>query len=249
MLSRSMGDYDGAGVSFKKALDIMRETGELAGESQVLCEWALLLHQVGDDEYARDLCQQALLAIQDLGARHGLSLVDVRGFALTFLGHAMAGLGFLREASDAYSQALTLRRELDQPHLATEPLAGLARLSLAQGDSAQAQTHAEEILDLLASRKLDGTAEPFRVYLTCYQVLAGSGEHRAREILIRAHTELLEQAARIPDEAQRGSFLENVAENRELVRAWEAAQAGAMPDDERERRLSDDLYLRRLAPG
>jgi hypothetical protein len=109
---------------------------------------------------------------------------------------------------------------MEQPHLATEPLAGLALVALTQGDLAQARAHVEEILAHLESGSLDGTDEPFRVYLTCDRVLRANGDLRAEGLLETAHRLLQEEAARIADQALRRSFLENVAAHCEIVAAW-----------------------------
>ncbi len=115
----------------------------------------LFFHYQGDDKIAQEYVQQALPLAQDIPERY------FQGYILTMLGHALAGLGHratlhpepdegeaherLAEAADLYQQALDIRRELNQPHLATEPLSGLAHVSLAQGDLSQAQAHIEEI--------------------------------------------------------------------------------------------------------
>jgi hypothetical protein len=101
-----------------------------------------------------------------------------------------------------------------------ETLAGLARVALAQDDLSQAQAHVQEILNHLEEGTLDGTYEPFRVYLTCYRVLETDGDPRAGEILATAYDLLQERAAKIKDEAMRCSFLENVPAHRELVEVW-----------------------------
>nr|NIV38839.1 hypothetical protein [Anaerolineae bacterium] len=44
-----------------------------------------------------------------------------------------------------------------------------------------------EILKHLQDRGLEGTFEPFRIYLTCYQVLRANRDPRAQEILHQAH--------------------------------------------------------------
>jgi hypothetical protein len=100
-----------------------------------------------------------------------------------------------------------------------ESLAGLARVSLAQGDASQAQALAqvEEILSYLETGTLDGTEEPFRIYLTCYRVLRASQDPRARTVLNTAHRLLGERTAKISDEELRRSFLDNVAVHREIV--------------------------------
>jgi hypothetical protein len=89
----------------------------------------------------------------------------------------------------------------------------------------QAQAQIAEILAYLEQHGAPrGTWDPFRVYLACYHVLRASGDPRAASILAAGHRLLQEQAGRIPDEALRRSFLENVAENRELAAEFAAAQ-------------------------
>jgi tetratricopeptide (TPR) repeat protein len=155
-----------------------------------------------------------LLIAQDIGNRH------VQGYALTRLGHALEGLGRLAEATEAFQQALFLRRELNQSNLATEPLAGLARVALAQGDLPQARMHVAEILHHLETGSLDGADEPCQVYLTCYRVLCAAREDlSAQAILSKAHSLLQERAAKISDEELRHSFLEKVAVHRKIVEA------------------------------
>ena len=64
------------------------------------------------------------------------------------------------------------------------------------------------------------------MYLTCYRVLQASGDSRADGILEEGHRLLQERAAKISDEGERRSYLENVAENGEI--ASEYALVGGM---------------------
>ena len=141
----------------------------------------------------------------------------MQGYVLSRLGRALTAQGRLSEAAEVYRQAADLRLELGQPHLAMEPLAGLAHVALAQGDLAQAQAHVEAILSHLETGSLDGTDGPFQVYLTCYRVLCAAGNPRAQAILSTACRLLQERAAQIGDETLRRSFLENVVAHREIV--------------------------------
>jgi len=68
---------------------------------------------------------------------------------------------------------------------------------------------------------LDGTKEPFRILLTCYQVLKDNSEPRSEVILTDAYNLLQTRAANISDEELRHCFLTNVAANREIVEAYE----------------------------
>jgi tetratricopeptide (TPR) repeat protein len=216
--SRHLGDYAGARTYLERSLAIRREIGERRGEGDFLAELTLIFHHLGNDREAQEYGQQALHIAQELGDRH------IEGRALTLLGHLSLQQKRLPEAAGAYDQALALRQEIGQPHLAMESLAGLIRVSLARGDLTQAQDQAEEILAYLEANTLDGTDEPFRIYLTCYRALRANQDRRARDILTTAHSLLQDQAAKIGDEALQRSFLENVAAHRELVAAYRASQ-------------------------
>jgi adenylate cyclase len=208
------GDYAGARGYLEQALTLFREIGDRRFDSHILAYLGLLCHRLGDDEAARQHSQQALGIAREVGARHEES------YALTFLGHALVELGRLEEAAAAYRDAQDLWRELGHLGPAMDSLAGLARVSLAQGDQSQAQAQVEEILSYLETNSLEGADEPFRVYLTCYRVLKANQHPRAQEILTTAYNLLQEQAGNTTDEKMRRSFLENVPAHQELVREW-----------------------------
>ena len=69
---------------------------------------------------------------------------------------------------------------------------------------------------------MHGSKEPFRIYLTCYQVLQAVDDPRAEEILETAYEMLQERAAKIEDESLQRSFLENVPINREIIAEYES---------------------------
>jgi tetratricopeptide (TPR) repeat protein len=210
-LSDRVGDYITAREYLEQALQLSHEIGDLRGEGCELTSLGLLSHHLGDDEAALEYSQQGLEITRELRDRIG------QGRALTIQGHALLGLDHVEEAANAYREALTLRHELGQLHLAMEPLAGIARVCKTQNDSTKAQTHVEEIMDFLIDNTLDGPEEPFRIYLTCYRVLHANGDPRAQEILNTAHNLLQEQSVRISDEKLRRSFLENVRAHREIL--------------------------------
>jgi len=222
----SLGNYARSKEIADQALAMWRELGLPRGEGGMLAILGSIMHHLGDDETAREYCEQALRVGQDVGD------AIVPPLALTKLGHALVGLGRLDEAADAYREALALHRELKEHYRANEPLAGLARTALAQGDRRQAQARVEEILSYLETRTLDGALEPLRVYLTCYRVLQANDDPRADRILEEAHLFLQQRAAKISDEEERRSYLENVVANRETVREWTAREQGRLTKDQ-----------------
>lgn len=119
----------------------------------------LLAHYQGDQEAAQGYARDALQMAEEIGDRAMQATMWLE------LGHALAGLARPEEASETYRAALALRRELEQPNMAAEALAGLARACQAQGDLEQAQAYVEKILRHLESapgRALDGTLSPFQ---------------------------------------------------------------------------------------
>lgn len=136
----------------------------------------------------------------------------------------MRALGRHAAAAQSYERARARAREIGHPmeHLAT---AGLARVALAQGDTAAALRQLNGVLAYLdEGGKLERTEFPRFIELACYQVLERSGDSRAVEWLERAHAHLLAKATPIPDTALREGFLRNIPEHREIMAAWTAAQ-------------------------
>jgi DNA-binding SARP family transcriptional activator/predicted ATPase len=213
-----MGVYAEALAYLQQALDMRREIGDRQGEAEGLSDLALVYHHIGDSESSLACSEQSISITQELNDSF------ILGFALTRMGHALVSMDLLDKAATAYREAFLLRKEGGHAHLEAEPLAGLARVALAQGDSAWALDHVEEILHHLKGDNLNGNDEPLRVYLTCYQVLCVNGDPRAEEILDAAYHLLQERAARIDLEKLRRSFLENVAAHREIVTSWKAVQ-------------------------
>ncbi len=219
LLFHRTGRHTSARGHYAQALDIYRTVGDRRSESLTLSCLGLLSHHLGADQAAHEYGQEAVDIAQDVGDP------NVRAYALNRLGHALVGVGRLAEATELYQQALTLRRELGQSNLAMESLAGLARTSLAEGDLARALAQVNEILEHLdqhahsgeTGHGLDGTDEPYRIYWTCYRVLAACRGPRAASILRTAHERLQEQASKITDPALRRSFLENVPAHREIL--------------------------------
>ncbi|HEX6269598.1 MAG TPA: hypothetical protein VFZ43_05135, partial [Anaerolineales bacterium] len=121
----------------------------------------------------------------------------------------------------AYQQSLDIRKELGQPALRTEPMAGLIRVALATNDISLASNLMEELMHYFSDGgMLEGTEEPLRVYLACYEVLEKLNDPRSVTILRDAMQVLEEQTAKINDEQSRRMFIENVPWRRAIQRAW-----------------------------
>jgi adenylate cyclase len=215
-----LGDYPRAREYYEQVLTIAREIADTYFEGSMLSEIGQLSRRQGDYATAQECEEQALHLMRKIGVQYG------EGCVLSALGDLHQELGDPPAARGYYEQALCLFHQTETYQTDVfQGLAGLAEAALGLGDRAQAQAHVAEILAYLeAGGMLFASWKPSRIYLTCYRALRACGDPRAPALLATAHRLLQEQAARIPDEAMRRSFLENVAENRELVAEFAAAQ-------------------------
>ncbi|MEM7110980.1 MAG: tetratricopeptide repeat protein [Chloroflexota bacterium] len=207
------GQYKKSLDYYEQDLNICREIGDRLGEGICLLNLGLLHHDMALFANVLTYSKEAQAVIKEVGSRF------IEGYVHSVLGHGYAGLRVWETAVFHYSTALTIRRELEQPYLAMDSLAGLARVAYARDNFTLAQTHISEILAYQAENpRLDGVEEPVRVLLICYRVLLAVGDvERGTAVLQTAHDLLQERAAKISNAALRQSFLENIAAHREVV--------------------------------
>ncbi|MBN1876690.1 MAG: tetratricopeptide repeat protein [Anaerolineae bacterium] len=214
VLQAMLGNYTEARAHYQKCLHIGRAMGDQATELRALINLSEAACQLGDLEPAREHGQHATELAEAIGNR------SLHATALTNLGHALTGLQQWAEATAAYQQAMTLRSELGEQHMAIESRAGLARVALLQDNVPQAQEHVAAILAYLdGGGSVDGMENPFQVYLICYQVLQASSEARASQILEQAFNQLQARTHKINPDSRR-PFLENVPAHRKLVQTY-----------------------------
>jgi tetratricopeptide (TPR) repeat protein len=210
------GDLDRAATLLDRALSLSREVTSQESAAMALRGQSLLAHFQGDDRHARLCAEEALEIAQTTGMRREERL------ALRLLGHALLGLDGLPDALVAYQQAADCDEALGVQHLRAETATDLARVALAQGDTARAVERVATILPDLEQGTLTGLEEPVLAYLTCYRVLRAAGDARADGVLAAGHAYLEERAAQFVDEERRTRFLSNLPAHRELLDDWQA---------------------------
>lgn len=162
------GNYTAGEQYLARALELSRRLNNTRMEAECLCAYSLLCHFQGDNTLAAVHGQEALRITREQGNR------EYEGYALTYLGHAWAGLGRWEEARQFYQSAYDLRTSLNQFAKSLDALAGLAEVALVGGDLPLARHYAGQILDYLAGKEwgLTGIGDGLRVHRVCCQVLA-----------------------------------------------------------------------------
>ena len=224
----TLGDFNQAKIYYKQAEKNIKDIDVKWAEAWILIAFSWLMHYTMDNETAKEQSQQALRILGETGSN------DVRWNGLIILGHALTQLGELKQAEAIYNQAVTLGFETQLPRTTLDALAGLARIFMARSAMQNALIQVEEILIYLETEApkvghpLDGTKEPFNIYLTCYQVLKANNDSRANPILKDVYNLLQKRAANISDDELRDCFLNNVAVNREIVEKYENRGLGGL---------------------
>lgn len=220
-----LGQYAQARKHLDDALRVARATGRRDVEAVVLLNTASVAHLQGDDAAALAFANAALQAASAGGQR------DLAAYAHLVLGHAELGLGRHAAARAAYTASRDLLVQLQMRRQQTlDPVSGLVRVALAEGDTGAARSLAEAIVAHLAEGgSLDGTEEPLLIPLTAWRALSAAGDARADAVLAAAFAELQAQAARITDALARQSFLQAVPHHREIVAAWGRLAAAPSP--------------------
>ncbi|MGC9393269.1 MAG: ATP-binding protein [Anaerolineae bacterium] len=208
-------DYARAQAYYEQTLRLCRKIGDRHSEGHTLVQLSALFSLFEQYDAAHAHAEEALQLAQETED----DLVE--GDALTFVGHALWGLGQRDEATGTYQQAHVLLTELGEVQLALDPLAGLARSALEQGNAKQALRDVEKILRDLDTLLLDGSEEFLRIHLTCWHVLHTLRDRRAGDVLATAHRALRRRAAKISDPEMQRAFLEDIRLHREIVQAYE----------------------------
>jgi hypothetical protein len=174
-------------------------------------EFSRLYHDMGEGQMAYQYAKNNLALAQALGSPLG------QWGAETCLGNALIALRDWVGAEQAHQSAWQ-RQQLLGGGAGLENLAGLAQITLAQGQVQAALSQIERILAWLATHDPTSVNQLLSIYWICHQVLAANQDPRAAEILRTAHTELQRRAAHLGKQGQ--PFIERISIHRNLHQAW-----------------------------
>jgi tetratricopeptide (TPR) repeat protein len=211
----ALGDYETACSRFTEAQKFFGEIGNRQNEAVTLINHGIAELNLGLPKGALQKVSMALPMLRTTGARW------LEAAALRLQGQAELAECRTDVARSLLGRSRDLFDGLGMNHLALEPIAALAQLEMMCASRDTALTHVETILARQASGiGLDGTEEPLRVSLICYQILHEHADDRSGAVLSAAYSALTERASRISDIQRRGYFLERVPFHRDLRLAW-----------------------------
>lgn len=215
LTERTLGEYARARDYYHQAMEIYFEIQNRLGEQVVL-------HNLGEAFYYLKMYSEALASYrQALFIAREIKDRDGEALNLFHIGNILRDTGSLEQAEAHYQQALVLHREVERFQFETEDLASLADVALLQQKIPQAMEYVQAILPILAQNPtLDGSEEPFRVYLTCYNILQAAGDPGARAVLQRAYELLKSRSERLLDPDMRRKFLENNPWHKAVLDLW-----------------------------
>ncbi|MBL8306735.1 MAG: AAA family ATPase [Rubrivivax sp.] len=213
----NVGRYAAAREVFLEARDLFARIGQRTREGVVLINLALASLHGGEPVRARSEAAEATRRLQAAGVRWAEAAARrVQGQAALALGDTAAAAAELQAAAQAFGA-------LGLAHLRHEAQASLAQVALAEGRVADALALAGEVQEALqGGMSLNGTEEPMRVLLACWQALSAAGDPRAAGWLADAADQLQTRAGRLLTPESRQAFLHGVPHHRAL---WQAAEA------------------------
>ena len=219
-VERYLGNYAASLEFLRAGREVCREIGQRHIEPYLMCNIAQVQFLRGDLTDAVAVAELAIASARELDDR------DLEASLLCIQGHALAGSRRADDATAAYAASLAIFREIGRPVMVPEPLAGLARVALADGRLNDALAQVNEIVAHFdGGGSVDGAEDPMWVYHTCYEVLAAAGSARAPEFIEQAHALLTARAAPMAAEA-RDSFLAQVPSHKAVMLAWAGLAGG-----------------------
>ena len=148
-LAWHQGDYAGVGPLAEEALQLSRESGDMAGVAEALCRLGELATMTGDHQQARSLFEESRAAWTESGAMRGV--IQSMNVPLHDLGTILLEDGDTDRAGELFEEALTIAKEHGNTTDVVFHLSGLGHVARCRGDHEAARALYEESHEMAAS--------------------------------------------------------------------------------------------------
>ena len=216
---REVGDKQGEAIALALAADWHLAVGDLDRAEALLAEVAQLCTAIDDTwglmemqlSQAQLLSQRGLLAEAEVAIRDGVAQTQTlqdqanEAKAYTLLGSILMQQEKYKEGVVAYETAVSLRRQLGQPHLLIEARAGQFYCQQAVGDPIN-KNELEQLTDTLLVSSLHGILLPSQLFHTVWQLLLVQENPRAAAVQQHGANFLQQLADQLPLSAQHTFF-------------------------------------------
>lgn len=194
-LKMEIGDLDRARTLLAEASEQLGRVGHLVYEVHARCDLGFAHHLGGDDKQALSVLRAARTMTEGLGGLRFDALVQTR------IGYLLEASGRSDEAYALYEQSRELQARMGQHYLATNALAGLARIERQHGQHDIALDYAATIWHTIGGQDVDATIETARTLRTCYTIFDAHNDPRADAVAAMAMNQLRRRASSIDEPA------------------------------------------------
>jgi class 3 adenylate cyclase/predicted ATPase len=212
----AVGDYPTAQSYVGQALGISRELEMVRGEAEALGYLAQIYYKIGDHRTGKRYCELALAKLRD-----NINAPETNCEVQTYLGHTLVAGNAPTAAMTAYTEAVELRRGMEQSHATINPLVGMAVVLLADNNVDEALKIAQDSLTWLNTHGTAGVDSPGWVYLKLYHIIKHTGDSAQAESVIEAAYQMLRKNAKtFTDETLEYKYLHQVKEHQHILTIW-----------------------------
>lgn len=222
LLYATLGAYAAARDILETGLARSEAVGDRRLHASLTYTLGYVLWLSGDGERGRRLIEEGLQDLSAIGDMYG------GAWCLSFLGCVLENMGELTQAAQHLAKARSRFTKAGMDAARFETQAIEARVALARGRRKRARQMAIEVWTYLRESGPEGIDSPSLTYLCVADVLTAvePDSISSVEVLAAGHACLMQRATAVTDPELRRSFLENVAENREILRRVERRLSG-----------------------
>ncbi|MCX7782285.1 MAG: AAA family ATPase [Meiothermus sp.] len=211
---RGLGLYTLAQTTLEQALEANAAMGARRERAYVLDNLGLVHVARHNPTNANPLLEEALTESVAIGDEY------LQAACYRTLGYIAEQSGHIELATQHFDQARSRFEALNLFRLAMEPIAGLARLALVQGDLKTAQSYADLLWQYLTQHGINSLV--LEAHLACAEVFKAAGNlEDAKRVIESSYRELIDRAYKISNPEWREAFLENVPENKQVLQYWQ----------------------------